>query len=295
MQAASMAGGEVQQVPRATQQVVLPIIAADKPPASIHISANAAYQGGALRVAAENATSGFASLFGREYPLSGGESVAGFVGLGTEDPPGSTTLTVVVTDLEGEQVTQTFTLAVLATQWTVDYITIPPSTPAPPGQPTPVPLPDDNKLLPGVYAGRTPRRWTDGWSLPLAPPIAISGYFGEQRSFNNGPVQGHHGGTDFAAEAGTPILATNGGSVVMSGPYQVRGNLVVVDHGDGIMSSYGHMQERAVEVGHAVSKGDILGQVGSTGLSTGPHLHWELSVGGVLVDGLRWTDGSQGF
>jgi murein DD-endopeptidase MepM/ murein hydrolase activator NlpD len=63
----------------------------------------------------------------------------------------------------------------------------------------------------------------------------------------------------------------------------------------GVFSLYGHMSERAVEVGDTVTKGQVLGYVGSTGLSTGAHLHWEVSVFGVLVDGLRWLDGSQGF
>jgi murein DD-endopeptidase MepM/ murein hydrolase activator NlpD len=129
----------------------------------------------------------------------------------------------------------------------------------------------------------------------LPTPLRVTGYFGEQRSFNGGPVQGHHGGTDLGADAGTPIYATNGGVVVMSGLYLVRGNLVVIDHGGGVFSLYGHMSERAVAAGDAVAKGQVIGYVGSTGLSTGPHLHWEMSVFGVLVDGLRWLDGSQGF
>ena len=100
---------------------------------------------------------------------------------------------------------------------------------------------------------------------------------------------------DLAAAAGTPILATNNGTVVMSGLYLVRGNLVVIDHGGGVFSSYGHMSSRVATVGDTVQKGQLIGYVGSTGFSTGAHTHWEVAVGGVLVDGLRWLDGSQGF
>jgi murein DD-endopeptidase MepM/ murein hydrolase activator NlpD len=75
----------------------------------------------------------------------------------------------------------------------------------------------------------------------------------------------------------------------------IRGNLVVVDHGGGVLSCYGHLLERTVAVGQPVRRGEVVGRVGSTGLSSGPHLHWELSVAGVLVDGLRWLDGTQGF
>jgi len=69
----------------------------------------------------------------------------------------------------------------------------------------------------------------------------------------------------------------------------------VVDHGAGVLSSYGRMSSLSVSVGDEIERGGVLGLVGSTGLSTGPHLHWELAVGGVLVDGLRWLDGTQGF
>ena len=283
--AADSGGAELTQLPRSQRQTILPIIASDRAPAYIRVSAPAAYQGGALRVSAENSTAGSATVLGRTYPLSSGTNVAGFVGFGTEDPPGPATIAVTVTDLSGASVTQNFPITIERTQWTVDYITIPPPQPPDPNAPTPPPPPpDDNPLLPGIYAGRTARKWKEGWGVPLPLPLSVTGYFGEQRSFNGGPVQGHHGGTDLGANAGTPIYSTNYGVVVMSGLYLTRVNLVVVDHGDGVMSAYGHMQERIVTVGQTVAKGDTLGYVGTTGLSTGPHLHWEMRVRGIPVE-----------
>ena len=94
---------------------------------------------------------------------------------------------------------------------------------------------------------------------------------------------------------GTPIRATNRGIVVFAEEGLYRGNLVVIDHGAGVLSSYGHQSALRVTVGDTVERGDVVGLVGSTGLSSGPHLHWEMAVGGVLVDGLRWLDGTQGF
>jgi len=142
------------------------------------------------------------------------------------------------------------------------------------------------------------REWALPWIIPIplgGANIRISGYFGEQRSFNGGPRSGHHGGTDIGAPWGTEIRATNHGRVEMSELTLIRGELVAIDHGGGIFSSYGHMQERLVQVGDYVNRGDIIGLCGSTGLSTGAHVHWELAVGGILVDGLRWLDGTQGF
>lgn len=285
-----------------TFQIVAPALAADGPPPVVTLSTLSVYQGGAIRVVAANAASGVAYVFGRAYPLAAVEGgAAGFVGFGTEDPPGPATVIVEGADFLDEPFSLARDFDVLPTDWTVDYIDIPPSTPDPDEDPTdpnaptpPPPPPDEGPLLPGIYAGLTPRKWLDTWAAPL-DVMTVTGYFGEQRSFNGGPVQGHHGGTDLGANAGTPIHSTNDGVVVMSGRYLVRGNLVVVDHGTGIFSLYGHMQERVVAVGDVVSQGEVLGYVGSTGLSTGPHLHWEMSVSGVLVDALRWLDGSQGF
>ncbi|MGH2610827.1 MAG: M23 family metallopeptidase, partial [Tepidiformaceae bacterium] len=253
-------------------------------------------QGGALLVRATGGTSGAVTVLGRTVPMqaAGGELVA-LVGFGTQDPPGSTFVSIDILNAQGEWDYMARLITVVPTEWTVDYIILPPPQPPDPNAPPPPPPPpDEGPLLPGIYAGITGKKWDGDWGPPL-DEMRITGTFGEQRSFNGGPVQGHHGGTDFGANFDTPIYSTNAGVVVMSGLYLVRGNLVVVDHGLGVFSLYGHMNQRAVEVGDVVAKGEVLGYVGSTGLSTGAHLHWEVSVFGILVDGLRWLDGSQGF
>lgn len=281
-----------------SSQVALPQVAADGPLPSASLSTLQVYQGGTLRVNVDKAVSGTALAFGREYPLgTAGAGLEGFVGFGTEDPPGATTVSVDAVEASGMAFRYDFTVRVLGTAWTFDDIIIPPPPPPPPepnAPPPPPPPPDEAPLLPGIYAGLTPRKWRPSWRSPL-DVVVISGYFGEERSFNGGPRGGHHGGTDYAADAGTPVRSTNDGVVVMSGLYLTRGNMVVVDHGAGVFSLYGHMAGRAVAAGDTVRQGDVVGYVGSTGLSTGPHLHWEMSVSGVLVDGLRWLDGSQGF
>ena len=294
----------------AIQKVVVPALGRDGVFPEVRLSSQTAFQGGALLVSATSARGGTVSVFGRTTVLtpdaSGGAS--GYVGFGTEDAPGTATLAITVTDSTGD--TRTFARAVTVrkTQWTVDSFDIPPAGPPDPNAPpAPPPPPNDNLLLPGIYSSVSERRWIDGWRLPFneplltacdGPPVrvaCVSGYFGEERIVNGVPQVGHHGGTDFGAYAGTPVYASNAGVVVMSGLYLVRGNLVVVDHGGGVFSLYGHLSDRSVAVGDVVEKGELLGHVGSTGYSTGPHLHWEVSVGGILVDGLRWLDGSQGF
>lgn len=129
----------------------------------------------------------------------------------------------------------------------------------------------------------------DGWTWPIPGCYTITGGFGEGRSYES------HGGTDIAASIGTPIYAANSGTVVGSsndcthssagvggcnhgGGY---GNHVWILHDNGYETIYGHMINTAVSTGEYVSKGQLIGYSGSTGWSTGPHLHFELRIGGV--------------
>ncbi|MBU2703133.1 murein DD-endopeptidase MepM/ murein hydrolase activator NlpD [Sporomusaceae bacterium BoRhaA] len=93
-----------------------------------------------------------------------------------------------------------------------------------------------------------------------------------------------HPGIDIANNYGTPVHATADGVVVFAGWYNGYGNLIQVDHGYGIVSFYGHNQALLVQVGQTVKKGDIISEMGSTGLSTGPHTHYEIRVNGTAVD-----------
>ena len=278
-------------------RVVLPLVGTDGPRPEVRLSFRTPYQGGAIYLEVRHAVSGSARLFGRTSPLSPGPGgLEGFVGIGVLDPPGPAAMEVIVTDAAGGSFRFVEPITVRATQWTSDDIWLPPPDPNAPPPPGP-PLEPEQPRLDALYATVTPRQWTLPFIIPieLGGEVWVSGYFGEQRSFNGGPRVGHHGGTDIAAPPGTPVRTTNHGTVVMSELTLVRGNLVVVDHGGGILSCYGHLSERTVAVGQMVRRGDVVGRVGSTGLSSGPHLHWELSVAGVLVDGLRWLDGTQGF
>lgn len=278
-------------------RLYLGAIARDGAHLDVSLSNLTPYQGGALLVAANDSVAGTATLLGRQYPLlpDGTGGLAGFVGIGVEDPPGTTTLTVSVTRTDGAPETMLRTLTILKTDWTVDYIDLPPGV----GDLLdPAIVQAEQDRLNAIYSGVSARKWAGAWRDPVPGPVTaamISGYFGEQRSFNGGPVGGHHGGTDFGVLAGTPVYATSSGTVELAEGLAVRGNMVIVDHGGGVFSGYAHMQSLVVTAGAPVVAGQLIGYAGTTGLSTGPHLHWEMSVGGVLVDGLRWLDGTQGF
>lgn len=108
----------------------------------------------------------------------------------------------------------------------------------------------------------------------------ISSEFGEYRS----PSDPAHKGRDYAAGTGTPIYAADGGSVIMAGWAGTAGNWVVIDHGNGLVTKYMHQTAVCVSAGQTVSKGQQVGYVGSTGDSSGPHLHFQAESGGTAVD-----------
>lgn len=129
-----------------------------------------------------------------------------------------------------------------------------------------------------------------GFARGFARPAEgrITGVYGSQRIFGGLP-RNPHWGLDIAAPTGTPVVAPADGIVRLSaGPYLLEGNIVVLDHGAGIVTSYVHLDTRAVRTGARVRRGDLLGTIGTTGRSTGPHLHWGLSL--VRLDGERLVD-----
>ncbi len=111
----------------------------------------------------------------------------------------------------------------------------------------------------------------------------ISTPFGVRRYMNNKP-KNSHSGIDIKAKLFEPIKSINKGIVVLTGNHFFSGNSVYVDHGLGIISMYFHLSEIKVKKGDPVNKGDIIGLAGSTGRSTGPHLHWGIRVNNVKVD-----------
>ena len=137
---------------------------------------------------------------------------------------------------------------------------------------------------------RPEKLWAGPFSAPVRAPV--SSLFGTRRAYNVAAPGVHHGGTDYAAPLGTPILSDAAGIVALAEFQRVRGNLVVVDHGLGVYSAYFHLNAIEVRPGQRVARGDRIGTVGTTGLSTGPHLHWELRIRGVPVDPLEWTERS---
>ncbi len=135
---------------------------------------------------------------------------------------------------------------------------------------------------------RTPegrKRLATPWKGKLRKPVngRITSKFG-YRIHPIYKVRKMHTGVDIAASRGTPIHAAAGGVVVHSGRWGGYGNCIIIDHGGGLATLYAHCSSLAVAVGEKVKQGQVIGRVGSTGLSTGPHLHFEVRKNGTPVD-----------
>lgn len=132
------------------------------------------------------------------------------------------------------------------------------------------------------------RLWKKAFKLPV--PHRITSVYGTRRQLN-GKYNGYHGGVDFASPMGYPIKAPAGGTVVLAKYFSAanaNGNTVFLDHGLGVTSGYIHLSKILVKEGQTVKQGETIGLIGSTGRSTGPHLHWGVYLNGQNTDGLGW-------
>lgn len=134
--------------------------------------------------------------------------------------------------------------------------------------------------------------WQGKFSLPVEPVFAdcYASRFGSRRSYNGSDYNYYHTGLDYCGQIGDPIYAAAPGVVVFAGPLTVRGNATMIDHGQGVFSAYMHQSEILVNVGDRVEQGQLIGKVGNTGRVEGPHLHFEVLVGGVPVNPLEWLN-----
>jgi hypothetical protein len=144
----------------------------------------------------------------------------------------------------------------------------------------------ERERLRAIFDVVSPERlWQGGFRIPL-DGVTTGGNFGRRRVLNGNPGS-PHGGVDFPAVSGTPVLAAQRGRVALAEELFFSGNTVVLDHGLGVYTFYGHLESIAVDPGELVEAGDDLGKVGATGRVTGPHLHWGLTVVRARVDGLQ--------
>jgi murein DD-endopeptidase MepM/ murein hydrolase activator NlpD len=150
--------------------------------------------------------------------------------------------------------------------------------------------PEDEQIRNLINNTTPDKYWELPFLCPVDPPVCIRSWFGTRRSYNDGVLNSFHSGVDYGVCSTLNIYAPAAGLVVFSGPLEVRGNAVFIDHGWGIYSGIFHQSESYVKTGDFIEAGHLVGQIGGTGRVTGPHLHYELWVNGVRVQPLDWLD-----
>lgn len=179
----------------------------------------------------------------------------------------------------GQQIAQS--IAIATHQWQIERVDTP-------MRPAAIPSADFERIRAGelaqMAAARTIKVDSNGWRQHFIWPTTgrLSGFFGSQRIYQ-GVAGSYHGGVDIAQPSGTSIVAPADGVVILAAkemPFTLEGHLLMIDHGMGLTSAFLHLSRIDVAVGDHITQGQTLGAIGTSGRSTGPHLHW----------GMKWQD-----
>ena len=184
--------------------------------------------------------------------------------------------------VNGDGVTTNYQFAVIDKEYEAQYLTIKNKRQVNPNAEDMERITREKKRIAAAKS-----HWRDSRSVPLGfiKPAEgpYSSPFGLKRFFNKQPRR-PHSGLDIAAPKGTPIVAPADGVVINTGNYFFNGNTVFIDHGQGLITMYCHMDSIDIEEGKQVTAGDIIGKVGLTGRVTGAHLHWSVILNNTTVD-----------
>jgi murein DD-endopeptidase MepM/ murein hydrolase activator NlpD len=248
---------------------VVALLLATAAATSAPVLSGSAEQGGLLH---GTAPAGMRLLALGGKPVAVAPDGAFIIGFG-RDAPAQAVLSWTIGDA-----TTSYEITVTPRQWRIQSL---PNLP-----PRPVPDAEFEARRPAELAKIAAARATisaeNGWRSAFVAPVLgpITGVYGSQRILAGTP-SAPHAGLDFGAKAGTPVLAPAAGIVRLAeGPFTLEGNLVMIDHGMGLVTAYLHLSRIDVKPGDQVATGQPIGLVGATGRATGPHLHW----------GATWTD-----
>jgi murein DD-endopeptidase MepM/ murein hydrolase activator NlpD len=149
---------------------------------------------------------------------------------------------------------------------------------------------NEDGVLTSLLSIEPQRFWSSAFRFPVDEPCMAS-RFGNRRSYNQGSYYYFHTGLDFTVCApNLNIYASAPGKVLFTGPLPIKGNFTIIDHGWGVYTGYAHQSQVFVNAGDSVEAGDLIGIIGNTGRSVGPHLHWEVWVNGIQVDPYEWVE-----
>ncbi|PLX83112.1 MAG: M23 family peptidase [Desulfuromonas sp.] len=209
------------------------------------------------------------------------------LGVDLEAAPGEYPLVVAIADSRGKTEVRRLALQVESAQLPEERLFLPPAQVSPRNPQVVERIARERQMLSDLFALQdTPAIW-EGFSLPVTDPL--SSPFGLRRILNGKP-RSPHSGVDFRSPRGTPVRAPSRGRTVLASDLFYTGRTVILDHGAGLFSLYGHLETVLCEPGQLLEGGQALGLVGSSGRSTGPHLHWGIKLRGNRIDPMALVD-----
>jgi murein DD-endopeptidase MepM/ murein hydrolase activator NlpD len=230
------------------------------------------------------------SAFERSFPcfqVGSPTKWSAIVGIDMDTKPGRYMVGITGRDAAGATVTSRYPLTVAPRTFPTRELTVEEKYVSPPREALPRIQKEAERVRAIFEAVSSERYWRGPFILPVpGHPISEFG----KRSIYNGQPRSPHSGTDFSGAAGTPIKAPSAGKIVLAAGLYYSGNTVILDHGQGMYSYFGHMSVISVSEGDMVAAGDVIGKVGATGLVTGPHLHWSVRLAGTRVDPLSLVE-----
>ncbi|MEA3493532.1 MAG: M23 family metallopeptidase [Candidatus Margulisiibacteriota bacterium] len=247
-----------------------------------------AWQGKVLKVkliSAEGISSVKGSFLGRKFPCyRKGDDYRGIIGVPINQKPGYYDLRLIVTKDDGSIVTLEEKMKLWPTRFPFSKFWLKPSRNK---LRSPKIVNNEWGRIEKVLIAKDPKqRWEGKFIKPL-DSIVTQGF--GHRQIINGRRAGSHRGVDYRAKIGTPIKSPNNGEVVFVDKLKAFGGTLVIDHGQGIHTLYFHLSKIVPEVGDEVKKGEIIALSGNSGVSSGPHLHWGMSVHNLRVDPDQWV------
>lgn len=219
------------------------------------------------------------------HPLKFHHTYFGLVAIPLPSKPGRTYLTVEWTDSRGSH-TQRTPFTVVAGDYRTDLLTVDPSKVSLNKKDLSRVKREKKEIARVWQAAHDERLWEGVFQLPIQSDVTSS--FGNKRMFND-QLRSFHRGTDFRAPVGKPIMAANSGIVKLAKALFYSGEIVIIDHGTGIFSTYAHLSSIEVKPDQKIAKGQRIGLSGATGRVNGPHLHWGIKVNRTYVDPLQFV------
>jgi murein DD-endopeptidase MepM/ murein hydrolase activator NlpD len=252
--------------------------------AALSLSPQAVDSGGValLRWEGTSPSQAVARFNDRVIYLSPTESgAAALLGTDVELPAGEYPITVAIVDHRGGTSIHHSALVVRETSRPVERLTLPEAMVEPLDPAILKRIGSERRMLAELFEVQdNPALWKT-FSLPVSDPVSST--FGLRRILNGKP-KSPHAGIDFRSPRGTPIRAAADGVAVFAGDLYYTGHTVILDHGEGLYTLYAHLEKVNCQAGERLDAGDTLGMVGSSGRSTGPHLHWGSKLRGDRID-----------